>query len=50
MRVEVARRGDEHAIPVETLDPRTENFDVDVYEAEARADELATSLNAGEDS
>ena len=48
VRVEVAKRGAEKAIPVQTLDPEAEGFDVAVYEAEARADDLAISLNAGE--
>lgn len=49
VRVEVAKRGAEKAIPVQTLDPEAEGFEVAVYEAEARADDLALSLNAGED-
>lgn len=49
VRVEVAKHGEERAVPVETLDPTAETFDVALYEAEARADELALSLNAGED-
>ena len=48
VRVEVAKRGVENAIPVETLDPQQEGFDVARFEAEARADDLALSLNASD--
>jgi hypothetical protein len=49
IRVEVAKHGVGRAVPVETLDPTTDAFDVALYEAEARADELAISLNAGDE-
>ena len=49
IRVEVAKLGVENAILVETPDPRMQEFDVARYGAEARADDVATSLNASED-
>ena len=48
VRVEVARPGTDNTIPVQTLDPDADGFEIAVYEAEARADDLAISLNAGE--
>ena len=48
VRIEVAKHGVEKAIPVQTLDPQREDFEVACYEAEARADDLATTMNASD--
>ena len=49
VQIEVAKAGSEHAVPVETLDPKRPDFDVACYAAEAKADDLAMTLNANED-
>ncbi len=48
VRVEVAKEGVAEAIPVATLDPSSDSFDLERYEAEGRAEELVTGLNASE--
>ena len=48
VRVEVAKHGVAEAITVDTLDPTAEGFELARFEAEARADDLAASLNASD--
>ena len=49
VRIEVAKAGVDKPIPVQTLNPQRDDFELARYEAEARADDLALSLNATED-
>ena len=49
VRVEVAKAGVENPIPVETLDPSEADFLVARAEAQAKAEDLASDLNASED-